>query len=135
MNPKHLKWTVIVVIGLVVASCSAAEIDDPADSLTYRAGDGEITVQAGEPFVIQLELNSGTDFEWRFAGIHDPHLLDLVERRRRSLDKSYPEGPDHLEWIFLPKAAGSTWLTFEHVHPTYEEAETNRLERFHVTIK
>ena len=96
-----------------------AKEDDVAK--TYGAGDRDIAATMGERFVIALEANPATGYQW--AADFETDRLRLVDRsvRPASASQAPPGAPKTEEFTFEALAAGETSIRLEYRRPWEDE--------------
>lgn len=70
-----------------------------AGALTVSSNHAPIKVHPGQPFVISLESNPSTGYEWSLVG-YDKNLVKLVGHQFIPSQKKLMGAPGHEEWSF-----------------------------------
>lgn len=104
------------------------------DRPVYRPGAGSITVRAGREFVIALDANVTTGYEWRLAYPPDEKVLRLLgQEYRPTLPQRIGSGGTSL-WTFRAIGEGTTVIPFEYVRPFERGVPPLRSEGIQVRV-
>lgn len=100
--------------------------DDPAAT---------VRVSPGEQFLIRLESNQTTGYQWRLAGGLDQSVAMLLDSRYDAPPPG-PLGAGGQElWTFLAVGRGDARLTFEYVRPWESSVPPLRTAVFAVSVR
>lgn len=101
---------------------------------SFTAKDAHITVKAGTPFQIRLDVTSGNGYTWRAHGPLPPGLK-LVGDFQTPRGKRIPGGPGQQVLVFRPADVGSLKLTLEYVRPWERGVKPAKLQTFTITVR
>lgn len=102
----------LVCAGLATLACATEETEPP----TYSDTADTIRVTVGGRFMLALESNPSTGYQWQFTAPYDSTALKLVEHKYASKpnpDKLVGRG-GHDQWLFeaLKEGSGSVSLRY-----------------------
>jgi len=106
-----------------------------AQSQDYSDAKNVIEAEAGKDFVITLESNRTTGYEWQLAEPIDNHILEFIssEYIKESTDRIGAGGKE--VWTFRGLIAGKTLISFKYVRPWEKDAAAAKKTAFSVTIR
>jgi inhibitor of cysteine peptidase len=116
---------------LLLAACgsadSALQVTDPQQP---------IEVRAGEEFVIVLESNPTTGYQWKIVGDVDGAVVEFVESEYKSTSAPNLVGSGGLDlWTFKAVNAGETQVTLGYYPPSNDPTDPQQTETFTVIVK
>jgi inhibitor of cysteine peptidase len=109
----------------------------------YNSSDEPIETPPGHEFIIVLESNPTTGYQWQLAEPLDETKLLLVSsefRKKKGKATGSEQGeavgvPGEELWTFLAVGEGETEITLEYLRPWERDTEPARSETFIVEIK
>ena len=121
----------LMLVPIVVAACGDGDGDSGTTSTsrgtrpsatacrgcpTYGEDDTTISTAAGDRFVIELESNPSTGFEWTATG-SDPAVVRQTAEEYVDPDTDRLGAPGTQRFVFTAGAAGSATLTLRYARP------------------
>ncbi|MDD5692074.1 MAG: protease inhibitor I42 family protein [Candidatus Omnitrophica bacterium] len=117
-------FIILSIIGLN-AICFAQE---PKEAKT-------IEVQAGRNFMITLEANATTGYQWQFAKPLDESAFQLISSEYLA-DKTGLTGSGGKQvWVFKALNAGGSGIAFQYVRPWEKDIPPEKEASFVIVIK
>ena len=104
-----------------------------ADCPTYGEGDTTITAAPGDDFVIELESNPSTGYEWT-AKSSDTTVVDQVGDEYVEPDTDLLGAPGTQRLVFHPGATGSATLTLRYARSFQPDDPDARELSYAVTV-
>lgn len=125
--------SVIVVLSLVV---SLAAIGCGGGTKTYTQSDTNITASAGDQFVIQLESNPTTGFQWGISGSLNPTVVKKIGSKYVPGKNARTQvGAGGVEnWTFHGMAKGTTKIVMTYARPFEKGTAPAQTVTFNVTV-
>lgn len=124
---------VILVLSLVV---SLAAIGCGSGMKTYTQSDTNITASIGDQFVIQLESNPTTGFQWGISGSLNPTVVKKVSSKyvpgKNAQTKVGAGGVEN--WTFQAMAKGTTKIVMTYARPFEKGTVPAQTVTFNVTV-
>lgn len=119
----------IIFIGLMVLPCFAGDLQDP-DSPS------EVTIQmtVRKSFVVTLESNKTTGYEWQLAKPLDRNTLKFVSSKYVAGDSNLIGAGGKEEWTFMALKPGKTTISLKYVRPWEKDAPPAKKVTFVVVI-
>ena len=108
-----------------------------ANGKTYTISSKSINASAGDEFIVELESNQTTGFQWGIAGSLDPSVLKKVSSKYvPSANPSGQMGAGGKElWAFKAVRAGTTTIAMTYTQPFDKAASPAETATFTVTVK
>jgi inhibitor of cysteine peptidase len=100
---------------------------------TYGESDTAITAAPGDEFVIELESNSSTGYEWT-ATISDPAVVRAVADEYVDPDTDLVGAPGQQRFVFEPVAAGSATIVLRYARSFEPDDPSAREVTYTVTV-
>jgi inhibitor of cysteine peptidase len=100
---------------------------------TFSAKDANISVKAGAPFQIRLDVTSGNGYTWR-ASAPLPPGLTLLGDFQTPRGKRMPGGPGQQVLVFRAADVGSLKLSLQYVRPWEHGVKPAKTQTFAVTV-
>ena len=104
---------------------------------TYTISSTNINASAGDEFIIQLESNQTTGFQWGVAGSLDPSVVKKVSSKYvPAPNPSGKMGAGGKElWTFKAVKAGTATIAMTYTQPFDKAARPAQTATFTVTVK
>ncbi len=97
--------------------------------------DNAIKAKAGKEFVVTLESNMTTGYQWQLARPVDKEYLTLVGLKYVTKKSKLVGAGGKEEWTFKAVKPGVTPVSFQYVRPWEKEAPPAKAQSFTVTIQ
>jgi inhibitor of cysteine peptidase len=118
---KHSRPVIFAVI-IIAAALALTLCGCGGASKEYSDPDVPIVVEEGQEFVIVLESNPTTGYQWQLAQPLDEEILSLVKAEFEEREEDGPLGaPGEERWTFKAEGRGTTTIDFSYVRPWEEE--------------
>jgi inhibitor of cysteine peptidase len=99
----------------------------------YEDPETEIEAEKGTKFVVVLESNPTTGYQWQLAQPADESVVELVSTEYEKKGSEIGSGGTDL-WTFKAKGVGNTKLDFVYVRPWEKDAHPEEEKTFSVTV-
>ena len=124
--------TAAVTVFMACAAAGQAQMNMRDQLVLTAQNDGQtIDVRVGQTVIVNLPENATTGYRWAIEQM-DPRLVEAREAKPQ-----YPSGAigsgGRAEWVFLPKAPGTTLITLKQWRPW--EGAKSIVERFHIQLR
>ena len=108
-----------------------------ANGKTYTISSPNINASAGDEFIIQLDSNQTTGFQWGVAGSLDPSVVKKVSSKYvPDANPSGKMGAGGKElWTFKAVKAGTATIAMTYTQPFDKGATPAETATFKVTVK
>jgi predicted secreted protein len=106
------------VLFVAVSGCSSGGEDD-----AYTDPGVPIVVEEGQEFVIALESNPTTGYQWQLAEPLEEEVLSLVKTEFEEPEEDMVGASGEERWTFIAEGRGDTIIDFVYVRPWEEEPE------------
>lgn len=108
-----------------------------ANGKTYTISSTNINASAGDEFIVQLESNQTTGFQWGVAGSLDPSVVKKVSSEYvPAANPSGKMGAGGKElWTFKAVKAGTATIAMTYTQPFDKGASPAEAATFTVTVK
>lgn len=120
----------LLVVVSVLTACSSASADK-----VYGKDDKNITVAAGKTFVIQLDANPTTGYDWSVK-INDESVVKLENQEYKQQsgteEMTGAGGTDYFTFKGLKKGSATITLTYER---SFEEGSATETLVYNVTVE
>lgn len=101
---------------------------------SFTAKQTRITVKAGQPFQLRMNVTSGTGYSWQPQGPIAPGIT-LVGVFQHPSSKMMPGGPGEEILVFRAHDVGTEHLVLEYVRPWERHAKPAKIAAFTVTVR
>lgn len=130
MNKNLL--SLVLLSALIFTGCQ----NQQAGSVKVADNSGNIDVKAGQSFMIKLESNATTGYQWRLA----EHKKGIVEKVSNTYVPSKTEGRmvgsgGIEEWTFKAIAKGKVIIVLEYVRPWEKDVPPVKRAVYQVIVK
>jgi len=126
---KRLRVILFIGLGLVLAYASSYAQDKPG--VTQET----IKVKAGKDFVIILDSNRTTGYQWQLAQALDNKIITVVGLRYIAPKSKVVGAPGKDEWTFKAFKPSKTRITFNYVRPWEKNKPPAKVKVFDIVIK
>lgn len=136
---KYASATVIVLAAALALSALAGCVSSgtSANGKTYTITNTKISAKVGDVFVIQLESNATTGFQWGIAGSLNPAVVKKVSSKY--VVGANPKGLAGVggveKWTFKAVGAGTATLAMTYTQPFDKAAKPASAATFTITVK
>ncbi len=127
--------TVAVTGLLALVGCGGGGTS--ANGKTFGVKDSDIQAKVGDRFVIELESNATTGFQWGISGSLDPSVVTKVS-------STYVAGPNAQKqvgaggverWTFKAVGKGTAKIVMTYAQPWEKTARPARTATFNLTVR
>jgi len=94
-----------------------------------------IRVEAGRQFVIKLESNPTTGYNWQLSEIPDPSMLEFIRQGYILPQNKLIGAGGQEEWVFKALKPGKIKILFKYVRAWEKEVAAEKTESFLVIVK
>jgi predicted secreted protein len=108
----------LAALFIAVSGCSLGGEDE-----TYSDPSIPIVVEVGQEFVIVLESNPTTGYQWQLAEPLEEEVLSLVKTEFEEPEEDLVGAGGEERWTFKAEGRGDTVIDFTYVRPWEEEPE------------
>jgi predicted secreted protein len=132
MNKKRLivAWVMIILIGLIASFCSAKDLQDFDNHAEVM-----IDTVARKCFIITLESNKTTGYEWQLAEPLDNSMLRFISSKYVTGDSDLVGAGGKEEWTFMALKPGKTAVSLKYVRSWEKDAPPAKKIIFVVVIR
>jgi inhibitor of cysteine peptidase len=106
----------LAVLFVAVSGCSSGGEDE-----AYSDPSVPIVVEEGQEFVIVLESNPTTGYQWQLAEPLEEEILSLVKTEFEEPEEDLVGAGGEEKWTFKAEGRGDTTIDFAYVRPWEEE--------------
>jgi len=138
---RRVKWCVLALVmvlaaAALVSGCGEKEKKDQNTGKAREYSDPAkpVEVEAGQEFVIVLESNPSTGYEWEISGSPGENIK-LAEKGFRPPDNTMPGAPGRQYWNFKAESPASSKVTFNYVRPWEKDVAPAKTEAFTINVK
>lgn len=126
-----------LVLGAVMLTAGAVLAAGCGSGIkTFGVSDTNITVKTGEQFVIQLESNRTTGFQWGLTKTLDPAIVKKIKTTYTVKGGKKLVGAGGTEqWTFQAVGPGSTKIVMGYSRPFERGKTAARVATFNVTVQ
>lgn len=117
-----------------LAACGGGSPAGPSGPSVWDDPAVTVLVSPGEQFVIRLESNHTTGYQWRLAGSLDQSVVMLLGSRYQAPDGPLGAGGEE-RWTFLAVGRGDARLSFDYVRPWEPGVPPVRTAVFAVSVR
>lgn len=122
------KFILIFFISLFLFGCNGAPTE-------YTNPDQTITIDKGNKFIIKLDENRTTGYQWKFSNSSGEHLIKLI-RKKHIPSKSKKLGAGgQVKLLFKAIGKGNTILPLVYVRPWEKTKSPKKKKTFKIEIK
>jgi inhibitor of cysteine peptidase len=114
------------------SSTSTAVKDTSAQVFTQAGGD--LSVQNGETFVIELESNPSTGFVWTVAQEPDAAIVTLENQSYKKADSTVIGASGTEQFSFRAAGTGTTTIGLKYARPSDPDSPDNTNDTYTVTV-
>lgn len=119
---KHSRPVMFAVI-IIVAALALTICGCGGEAEEYRDPNIPIVVEEGQEFVIVLESNPTTGYQWQLAQPLEEEVLSLVKTEFEEPEEDLVGASGEERWTFKAERRGDTIIDFAYVRPWEEEPE------------
>ncbi len=123
---------VIIILAIFFVSCANLSFAKDAKSKNY---DNAIRVKAGKEFVITLNSNLTTGYQWQLTKAVNKEYLILVGLQYIAKKTRVVGSGGKEEWTFKAVKPGVTSVSFQYVRPWEKKVPPAKTKKFSVIIK
>jgi inhibitor of cysteine peptidase len=124
-----------ITLILCCALLAAVNVTSPSMACPGAADGVEtIIVTRGEEFIVTLESNPTTGYQWRLAQPLDEKVLKLIKSNYQPDRLDLTGSPGRERWAFLAVSSGQATLSFEYVRPWEKNVPPARVARFRIVV-
>jgi len=121
---------------VVLAACALLAAGCGGGTKTFGISDTNITVKTGEQFIIQLESNRTTGFQWGITKTLDPAIVKKIKTTYTVKGGKKLVGAGGTEqWTFQAVGPGSTKIVMGYSRPFERGKTAARVATFNVTVQ
>jgi len=118
-QPRSVIVVIAFVLAALVLTVSGCELDGEVKEFKDPAT--LIEVEKGEEFIIVLESNPTTGYQWKLAEPLDEEIVVLVKTEFVEPDTELIGAAGEEKWTFKAQGLGDTSITLSYVRPWEEE--------------
>ena len=120
-----------LMAGLIVlmAGCSGGKPPE------YSSSTSPIEVKVGEKFVISLESNPTTGYQWQLAEPLNTSILELVGSEYKAPETKLVGAGGEERWTFKAVGEGETKIYLEYARPWEKDVAPAKSETFSVIVR
>ena len=94
-----------------------------------------IETNVGKSFIITLDSNPTTGYQWQIARQMDTGMVELIDSQYIAPKTGLVGAPGHEEWHFKAIKEGKAIISFEYVRPWEKDELPSQAESFIVIIR
>ena len=120
-QPRPVIFAVIALLAVLfvaVSGCSSGGEEE-----AYSDPSVPIVVEEGQEFVIALESNPTTGYQWQLAEPLEEEILSLVKTEFEEPEEEMVGAGGEEKWTFKAEGRGDTIIDFAYVRPWEEDTE------------
>lgn len=110
--------SVLVALVLAVSGCTVG-----TETEEYSDPSVPIEVEKGSDFIIVLESNPTTGYQWQLAAAPDSNVISLAKTEFVEPDTKNLGAPGHEKWTFSADGVGETTISLTYIRPWEEQSE------------
>ena len=135
MNLQRFVLTAALVLGFMTASASDSGEDAVGTVLTEADSANEVSLSAGEEFVVRLGSNPSTGYQWEIAEMSVPDIAEFQLRSYEDADNTEVVGAAGFEvFTFEAGSSGAGILRLEYVRSFEELPVPDRVVEYIIRI-
>ncbi len=140
-KPAITRVGIVVALALIVvtvAACggsSSKKSDFNNNAVVYTDKGGDLTVPAKRAFVIALDANPSTGFEWKVTQEPDAKIVKFTKQAYVAPKTSAVGATGTERFRFKALTAGQTTIKLQYAKPDAPDAADNLNYTYNVTVK
>lgn len=128
----YRRLAVIFCIGLALAMTCIFSYAQDKPGVNQKS---VIQVKSGKEFIIILDTNRTTGYQWQLANSLDSNFITVVGLRYIPPESKLMGAPGKDEWTFKAFKPGKVKITFHYVRPWEKNKPAAKVKVFDIIIK
>jgi len=128
------KRRLIVILVTAIIVVAAGLLSYKNKHPVYNSPVKNIEVKAGQRFIIRLDANPTTGYQWQLVQPLDPNILELVSSEYRPTETKLVGAGGKEVWTFKAVGAGKAKLSLKYVRPWEKDAKPAEREDFIIVV-
>jgi len=125
---------VVVILITAIILVAAGLLSYKGKHPKYSSPVKSIEVKAGQRFIIRLDANHTTGYQWQLVQPLDPNILELVSSEYRPVEAKLVGAGGKEAWTFKSVRPGKAKVSFKYLRPWEKDAKPAETEDFIIVV-
>jgi len=130
MDKRRISTIILIAAIITGAGLLYSKARRPA----YENPAKNILVKAEENFIIKLDSNPTTGYQWQLAQAPDSNILELVFHEYQASQSKLMGAGGKEAWVFKARGPGKAKLTFQYLRPWEKSTKPVEITEFIIIV-